>query len=467
MLERAPDPYLAGPYRPVDRELAAPMPVIEGEVPSDLRGAYVRNGPNPKHTADGLHHWFDGDGMLHAAVFGPDGPIYKNRWVRTPHLAREDEAGHALWRGLMEPFGHNPEDAPTKDTGNTDVLAWRGELLALHYIRGVPHRVDPWTLETRGGATLGEERPVKMSAHAKVDPETGELLFFDYLPRPPYLTYGVAGADGKLAHRTTIDLPGPRLPHDMAFTERFAVLMDLPLYFRPEAMKQGKWQVAYYDEQPARFGVLPRRAEGSEIRWFEAAPCYVYHVVNAWEEDDAVVMIGCRCDTPLPPKDPADGAHARAFANLRLRAKLHRWRFDLKTGETTETPLDDRNAEFPTIDDRRAGRRSRYATLVTIPEARTLCFDGLVRYDLETGARHEHAFGDGVFGSEAPFAPRVGSTSDDDGYVLSFVSNANEDRSELWIYDAADIARGPVTRLAAPQRVPLGFHATWIDGGNS
>ena len=455
------NPYLSGPYAPVEREIDATLTVVAGEVPRDLFGTYVRNGPNPKRTAEGLRHWFDGDGMLHAVRVEEGALRYRNRFVRTLALAREDEAGRALWRGLMEPTTDNPRGEPYKDTGNTDVLVHGGELLALHYIGGRPHRVDPRTLETLGA----REAPARMSAHAKTDPATGELLFFDYGPRPPFMSYGVADATGAVVHRTDIDLPGPRLPHDMAFTERFAVLMDLPVRFRPEAMKERKWMVDFHRDTPARFGVLPRRGEGASIRWFEAEPCYVYHVVNAREEGDAIVMVGCRCSDPLPAPEPADGPYARAFATLRLNAQLHRWRFDLATGECTEEALDDRNAEFPTMNARFAGRPSRFSYHVTIPEARTLLFDGIVKYDGPRAVAH-HAFGAGVYGSEAPFAPREGATEEDDGYLLTFVHDTARDASELWIYDARELASGPIARAAVPQRVPLGFHATWVEGGS-
>ena len=458
------DPYLSGPYAPIDTEIdAEPIPVA-GEVPRDLFGAYVRNGPNPRRPPIGLHHWFDGDAMLHA-VHLEDGKLrYTNRYVRTPAMALEDEAGRSLWKGLMEPFGDNPNHA-YKDTGNTDVIVHGGELLALWYVAGSAHRVDPRTLETHGEHRFGTERPMKLSAHSKVDERTGELLFFDYGPRPPFMSFGVVSPSGVLEHRTDIELPGPRLPHDMAFTERYAVLMDLPVFPRADALKQKKWQVDFHRDVPARFGVLPRRGEGAAIRWFEAEPCYVYHVVNAWEEDDSIVMIGCRCDDPIPDVRVEDGRYARAFANLRLDAHLHRWRFDLSTGRTHEESLDDRRAEFPSIDARACGRPSRFSYHMTIPDARTLFFDGIVKYDTTSGAAiAHHAFGDGVYGSEAPFAPRVGASEEDDGYLLTFVHDTRAERSELWIYDARAIERGPVARAAIPQRVPLGFHATWAPG---
>ena len=73
-------------------------------------------------------------------------------------------------------------------------------------------------------------------------------------------------------------------------------------------------------------------------------------------------------------------------------------------------------------------------------------------------------FGAGIYGSECPFAPSTVARQEDDGYLLSFIQDEVNDRSELWIYDARDVLAGPCARLGIPQRVPLGFHACWVEG---
>jgi carotenoid cleavage dioxygenase len=248
----------------------------------------------------------------------------------------------------------------------------------------------------------------------------------------------------------------------MAITERHAILMDLPIVFRQDALAQGKWGVAFDRDMPSRYAVVPR--SGGDVRFFEAESAYVYHSVNAWEEGDEIVMIGCRVDDPIPAVNPADGPWARANANLRVRAKLCEWRFDLATGRTRERVLDDRNTDFPSVDRSRVGRKTRYAWNMSLDVETTVRFDGIVKYDLETGRSDVLAFGEGRSGSEASFAPRTGRVAEDDGYLLSFVHDAREQRSELWIVDAREVSRGPVARLLVPHRVPLGFHATWVTG---
>lgn len=453
------NPYLSGPFGPVTQELDAWDLPVEGEIPRDIRGVYVRNGPNPKHAPRGRYHWFDGDGMLHALHFDDGSARYQNRYVRTHGLATDDDAGAAQWRGLLEPVTENPKGMPYKDTANTDVVSFGDRLIASWYICGEPYLVDPATLETEGATRWGTDTKQRVSAHAKVDPRSNELLFFNYGPREPYLTYGVVGDDLQLRHHTPIDLPGARLPHDMAATENYSILMDLPFFYRPEALKKNKWVVGYYPELPSRFGIVPRH--GSDVRWFEAEPCYIYHIANAWEEDNAIVMVGCRVVDPAPTPDPNDGPWARMMANLRITATLHRWRFDLETGQTTEEDLDDRNNEFPTINQQYFGRKTKYGYHVGLGKTPTLTFDSVIKYDYEAGSADVFEFGTRYVGSECAFAPVDGATNEDDGYLVTYVTDVEALSSEAWVFDAREVSQGPRAKIKLPQRVPLGFHACW------
>ncbi len=461
------NPYLLGIFAPVHDEITADELAVVGEIPGDLSGVYLRNGPNPRRPAPGRYHWFDGDAMVHAMSFEGGKARYRNRYVRTRGFSREQAAGRALWTGLLEPPRGNPVDTarglPFKDTANTDLTYHRGRVLATWYLCGQPMAMDPLSLETLGAENFLATLHGDVMAHPKTDEATGELMWFDYGSHEPLLRYGVVNAAGAIDHEVAIDLPGPRLPHDMAITDHYSILMDLPLVADPAAARQGRLKLTFDRETPSRFGIIARR--GTEVRWFTAEPCYIYHVVNAWEQDTAghpqIVMDVCRVTHPEPlPTRP--GPLGRLLGYLRLDARLYRYVFDLGSGTTTETQLDDANTEFPSIDARRCGRPTRYAYTTHIADTETVRFDGLLRYDRLTGQRQEHFFGPGRFGSEAPFAPRTGGTAEDDGYLVSFVTDERDGRSEVQVLNASDLSAGPVARVLLPQRVPLGFHATWV-----
>jgi carotenoid cleavage dioxygenase-like enzyme len=460
----APQPYLSGNYAPVSTETeVVALSCAAGAIPRDLEGMFVRNGSNPRFPPKGRYHWFDGDGMMHGVHFEGGRASYRNRWVRTEAFLAEEKAGEALWSGVTErPDFTNPR-GPFKDSSNTDVVFHAGRLLSLWWLGGAAYALRVPDLETCGVETWGGKVKT-VSAHPKVDAVTGEMMFFDYKPVPPYLVYGVVSKDGALAHLTTVDLPGPRLQHDMAITERFTILLDMSMMWDPKLLAQGRTKVGFFRDKPGRFGVLPRFGQGSEVRWFEAEPFYMYHTINAWEEGDTIVIVGCRIEHPLAgdPENPKHGPEAPTIGFLRLEPALHRWRLDLRTGKVSEERLDDALAEFPRMDNRLLGRKSRFSYHGSIAPAPTMLFDGVLKYDTDSGRSWAHRYPAGCFGGETVFAPRVGSKGEDDGYLLTFVADERSGAAELWVIDARDVEAAPVARLAVPQRVPTGYHTWWI-----
>lgn len=453
------NPYLQGLYEPVAKEVTALDLKVTGEIPKDLHGAYYRNGPNPAQAPSELHHWFDGDGMLHAVYFENGKAEYRNRYVRSDDF-RADREGRGEARGVLLPANRARADKVYKDTANTDVIIHNGQLMALWYVSGTPVRVDPRTLETIGNETFGGKLPRNVSAHSKVDPETGEFVFFDYSLYEPWMTFGTVTPNNELVRFERVELPGPRLPHDMGLTRNYVVLHDLPVIFTESGLRNGMWQIKFAD-QPARFGVAPRRGRGDEIRWFETDSCYIYHVINTWEEGDDVVMTACMMTPNGYAPNPAYGPYAAMVNVLALHAVPVEWRMNMRTGACKKRQLDDRIGEFPIVNLDYAAKKTRWSYHVAMAPDQLQKFKGLYKYDLATGAAQEYMFEPGVFGSEPAFAPRLGAKSEDDGYVIVFVTDKNTGASEAQIIDAQNFTAGPIARVRIPARVPAGFHATW------
>ncbi len=459
--------YRSGPWAPNHIEYDAFDLQIEGDLPSDLQGVYIRNTENPLHDAIGRYHPFDGDGMLHSICFTGEGVEYRNRFIQTDGFLAEKEAGRALWAGLLE----RPEKSERpgwgartalKDSSSTDVAVHRGRAVTSFYQCGDVYELDPRTLAPHGKADwlAGITPGWGVSAHTKVDEATGELLFFNYSKEAPYMHYGVVDAQGQLAHYIPIELPGPRLPHDMGFTDNFAILHDFPFFWDPEALKHNAHAVRFHKDMPTRLGVIPRRGTPEDIRWFEAEPTYVLHVINCFEDGDEIVMDG------YAQKDPTH------FSLLETGCHAYRWRMNQTTGKVTEGPLEDVFSEFGMINPRYAGKPYRYSWAVTCPP-KFFIMNGLVKLDAQTGRRQEYVLPEGVYLSESPMAPkqeapkqeapRQGSDHEDDGYVVTFVTDMNDDSSSCYIFDAADITPGPVAKVKLPQRICVGTHSYWAD----
>ena len=463
-------PYVQGAWTPNYDEYDATDLQVIGEIPRDLDGVYVRNTENPVHPPIGLYHPFDGDGMIHVMSFRDGKAEYRNRFVRTKGFEAEAQAGEPLWAGIA---GH-PNDSrrpgwgaqgSLKDSSSTDVVVHAGKILSTFYQCGEGYRLDPHTLENLG--VEGWVPADGISAHPKVDEATGELLFFNYSKTAPYMHYGVVGPDNQLKHYIPIPLPGPRLPHDMAFTKTYSIFADLPLFWNPELLPKGYHAARFYKDLPTRFAIVPRFGQPEDIRWFEAKPCYVLHWMNAYEEGDEVVLDGYFQEDPEPPALegwPRKLGQMMAYLDEHsMKPRLYRWRFNLKTGDVREGPLDDRVLEFGSFNQKIAGEKGRYLYSTTAKPGWFL-FTGVVKHDLETGRSQTLSFGENRYGSEAPFAPRVGAKDEDDGYLVSFITDMAEDRSECVLIDAKDIEAGPVCRIILPHRISSGTHATWAAG---
>lgn len=461
-------PFMTGPFTPNYDELDATGLEVIGEVPERLDGVYLRNTQNPVHQPRGTYHPFDGDGMLHLLSFRRGQVAYRNRFVRTRAFEEEQAAGRALYAGLIDrpALAERPgwgARGGLRDSAATDVIVHAGQALATFYQCGEPYRLDARTLAPLGVSAWGAQvlPDGGISAHPKVCPRSGDLLFFNYSKRAPYMHYGEVDRDDRLVHYVPVPLPGPRLPHDMCFTENFAILDDFPLHWDEALLAQGRHKLVYHADRPARFAVVPRRhAPQTGIRWFEASPTYVLHWLNAWEEGREIVMHGYHQATPMP-----SGGYDNTGATLgpaRYGPMLYEWRLDLDTGRTRERRLDERLLEFGMVNAAYWGRPHRYSyNMVAHPGS--FLFDGILRHDHRSGEVQEYRFGEGRFGSESPMAPCHDAQAEDDGYVVSFVTDMRADRSECVVLDARDLARGPVARILLPQRISSGTHACWAD----
>ncbi|AFZ19522.1 carotenoid oxygenase family protein [Allocoleopsis franciscana] len=457
MIATTANPFLEGNFAPIRNEITADSLTVIGQLPLDLSGMFVRNGPNPQFPPIGQYHWFDGDGMLHGVQIGNGQAQYHNRYIQTQGFNIERDAGHAIWTGLLEPPQLDNPHGPGKNTANTALIWHAGQFFAL-WEGGAPHAIKLPSLDTAGVYTYDQKLVSPFTAHPKVDPVTGEMMFFGYSPAaPPYLHYGIVSASGELLRTVPIDLPIGVMMHDFAITEHYTIFMDLPLTFSPQRMQRGEPVLMFEPERPSRFGIVPRYGDNHNIRWFESPACYVFHTLNAYEEGDEVVLVACRMSrTSVLVSEPTPGETDGD------QARLYRWRFNLNTGTVQEEALDERPSDFPRVNEQYLGRATRYGYTARLAPDPIPLFDGLIKYDLSNGSSQTHEFGAGRYGGEAVFVPRSGATAEDDGWLVTFVYDTGEETSELVVVNAQDVSAEPVARVLMPQRVPYGFHGAWV-----
>ena len=456
------NPYLAGNFAPVSREEDFQNLEITGKIPAELNGTFYRNGPNPQFPPrDANHHWFAGDGMLHAFTLENGAVSYRNRYMRTPKWELENEAGKSLFGTFGNPLTTDPS-ALGKESGvaNTNIVWHAGKLLALEEGHQ-PFEVDPQTMAPRGYVPYAG-RAGRFTAHPKIDPETGEMVFFAYgvgaMPLSAGMAYGVVDKNGAVTRLDTFDAPFASMVHDFLVTRNYALFPILPLTGSLERAMNGKPPFGWEPEMGSRVGVMARNAGVETIRWFSTDPCYVFHPMNAWEEGTKIHADVMQYRTaPLFPN--ADGSPGQPAS-----AKLVRWTFDLAGNSDVikQTPIDDMAGEFPRFDERRAGLSYRHGYFAAdTSDTGKVMFDAIAHLDLQSGARTLHEFPEGDVPGEPIFVPRGRKAAEGDGWLLALVYRGAEDRSDFVVFDAGDVAKGPVGVAQLPRRVPFGFHGNW------
>ncbi|WP_051062462.1 carotenoid oxygenase family protein [Ilumatobacter nonamiensis] len=430
------NPYLAGNLAPVPDEVTAFDLPTAGEIPAELEGRWLRNGPNPESVADPLtHHWFLGTGMVHGVrLRGGKAEWYRNRFVLDP----ADRAA-----GL---FG-----------ANTNVGGFAGTTWAM-VEGGQPPIELGYELEPKGVNRFHGTLDGPFTAHPKYDPSTGELHSMNYHwpDLIDHVEYTVVGGDGRVTKSLAIPVNDMPMIHDMSLTDKYAIVYDLSVTVNLEVLTAGyafpfKWD----PDRPCRVGLLPRDGGADDIIWCDVDPCYVFHPLNAYDAADGTVVVDvCRYDAIMV--DDRQGPFRDHLATL------DRWIIDPVARRVRETRLDDRPQEFPRHNPRFGLKQHRFGYTSEVIASEHNIHGAIIKTDTDTGSTETHEFGHGRGGAEPVFVPKADGTAEDAGWILTVVYDAATDQSELHILDAEDISGPEVAAIQLPQRVPFGFHGNWV-----
>ena len=429
--------WLDGNFAPVDEEVEVFNLAVEGALPPELAGVYMRTGPNPARAPS--PHWFLGDGMLHGLRLEKGrARWYRNRYVETK-LRKEN----------ISPRDPSIYMDKIASTANTSIARHAGRIFALEEAH-FPYEIAA-DLATKGPVDFGGKLTTAFTAHPKICPETGEMLAFGYGFMPPYLVYHRFDAEGRLAQSEEIPVGGPTMIHDFGATRTRVVFMDLPIVFDMNLAMSGGMPYRWSDAYPARLGVMPRDGGAADLVWFDIPACYVFHPLNAFDDGEAVVLDVARYEKMW-------------VKGFDVPAHLHRFRLDLQTGVAKGETLNDLPIEFPRVADAKAGLKNRYGYAAATHDGDDAGFNlgtRIFKFDLDRGGVETAEFGRGRFPGEAVFAA-AGGAAEDDGWLMTYIYDAARNTSEFVVLDARAPAQGPVARVPLPQRVPFGFHGAWF-----
>lgn len=414
---------------PVALERALQSVPVEGRMPEGLRGTLFRNGPNPLKPEAGAH-WFMGDGMIHAFRIGASGVEYGNRWVRTAPWA---EAAGQSGRGRPEGLA------------NTNILAHANRFLALEE-QHMPVAIDPVSMATEGMVDFAGGLPAgPFTAHPKLDPRTGELLFFGYGAEGASnktIRIGSVDAAGRVVRCETAKAPYAAMVHDFAVTERFVIIPLFPLIVDPEV------GLVWRQECRGYLGIMDRGVGAASLRWMPAPDGFAFHVMNAWDEDGVICIDMMLSAAPsLFPGPSGETPEHRP-------SPLTRWSLDTRNPRAVvaSRQLSKLDGEFPRIDERFAGRRHRHGFFTT--------GDAICHRDEANGRETLFRLPTGDIASEPVFVAR--DEGEGEGWLLAVLFRQESLCSELVVLNARDVAAGLVARALLPCRVPDGFHGNWV-----
>jgi carotenoid cleavage dioxygenase len=343
---------------------------------------------------------------------------------------------------------------------------------------GRPYRVDPITLETLGSYDFGGAlKSETMTAHVRIDPDTGELFFYGYEAdglASTKIAYGIVDKDGNLTREQSFDAPYCAMMHDFTITENYALFPIYPTVADLDVLKAGGDHWIHHQDMDSWLGVMPRYGDVSELKWFKGPKgVSCYHMMGAFEDADGNIHFDqCLSDSnAFPFIRQASGIE---IAQWDLNGRLARWTVNYASGplEIAETVIGP-PGDFPVIPASRQGRSYDYAWMLTMNPDRQgppvfggpvgAMFDMLLRLDFTGKPPQALALPMGMCFNEPVHVPA--SQARHEGWLVTMVdqqTGPDDFSHECWIINAGDIGAGPVAKVKMPKRLRPQVHGWWV-----
>ena len=450
-----------------------------GTIPPELDGAFYRVQPDPQFPPrHGDDIAFNGDGMISRFHFHDGQCDFRQRWARTDKWKLENEAGRALFGNYRNPLTDDESvRGQIRSTANTNAWIYAGKLWAMKE-DSPALLMDPATMETIGFEKFGGKMTGQtFTAHPKIDPKTRNMVAIGYAASglcSDDVTYYEVSPEGQLVREKWFKVPYYCMMHDFGITEDYLVLHIVPSVGSWERLEQGLPHFGFDTTRPVYLGIVPRRDDlkQEDIRWFKRDNCFASHVLNAWQEGTKVHFLTCEAKNNMFPFFP--DVHGAPFNGMEAMSHLTDWTVDLASnGDEFDaiTRLSDTASEFPRIDDRFTGLRNRYGWGLEMDMRRPVELKGgsaggllmncLFLKDLETGAEQHWWCGPVSSLQEPCFIPRGQAAPEGDGWIVQVCNRLEEHRSDLLLFDALEIEKGPIATIRVPIQLRFGLHGNF------
>ncbi|CAA0838277.1 Probable carotenoid cleavage dioxygenase 4-chloroplastic [Striga hermonthica] len=476
---------------PVDELPPTQCPTTTGgPLPPCLDGLYIRTGPNPQFLPTSPYYVLDGDGMLHSTRISAGRATFCSRYVHTHKHDVERRAGRpvvpnffGLCRGRLlaavarltvltarvlsgqfDPKNHGFGPA------NTNVALLGGRLFAmcesdLPYEVGVTEDGDVKTLGRYNFGNEDDEPFQNMTAHPKVDRETGDVFAYRYDFARPFLTfYRIEGGEKKRKGVPIGSARGCTIAHDFALTGSHAVLVETQIAVNPWWVLGGRPPVRVVPGKSPRLGIIGKYAEDDrDMVWVDSPGFNPLHFANAWEEEGGRGIVEMVATNITQVEHILDDI-------ARAGLKLEKVTVDIETGQVTRRTMSTRFLDLAVVNPAYETKKNRY---VYAGEIGSTAVVGVVKLDLslmddekcEDCTVASRQYGPGCYGSEPFFVAREPdnpAAEEDDGYLVTYMHDENIKESKFLVMDAKSPTLDIVAAVRLPQRVPNGFHGVFV-----
>lgn len=474
-------PAFTGFNTPSRIECDIPNLAHEGTIPPELNGAFFRVQPDPQfppRLGDDIS--FNGDGMITRFHIHDGQCDIRQRWAHTDKWKLENAANKGLFGAYRNPLTDDPAvKGEIRSTANTNAFIYAGKLWAMKE-DSPALTMDPATMETIGFEKFGGKMTGQtFTAHPKVDPHSGNMVAIGYAASglcTDDVTYYEVSPQGELIREIWFKVPYYCMMHDFGVTQDYLVLHIVPSIGSWERLEKGLPHFGFDTTLPVYLGIIPRRdgVTQDDIRWFKRDNCFASHVMNAFQEGSKIHFDTPEAENNMFPFFP--DVHGAPFNPQQAMSKLTRWTVDMASNSEdfeSITPLTQTAGEFPRIDDRFTGLPYRYGWMLEMDPKRPVELKGgsaggflmncLFLIDLETKAEQHWWCGPVSSLQEPAFIPRGKDAPEGDGWIVMVCNRLAEHKSDLLIFDALDIEKGPVATVHIPFALRFGLHGNWAN----
>jgi all-trans-8'-apo-beta-carotenal 15,15'-oxygenase len=439
---------------------------IEGKVPDDLIGTFYRNGAAKHERGEQRYqHLFEGDGMLQSFTFAGGKIIHQGKFINTPKFQKEQQAKRFLYSGPDTKIQASLSVSSSNmvNTANTNVINVGNDLWAL-WEAGSPTKVNAKTLEYQEQVTLGTNskyqqslKGLPFSAHPKISPN-GDIWNFGLNPTGHVVLYHLA-ANGQVKNVGLVNAKyrGGML-HDFLMTDKHLLLIlpSLNSGVSTHNNQKGYFSRITFDRQlPMRVLVINKH-DLTLNKEFELPAGFAFHYGNAWEELDGTI----RFDASLYPN--VDVLHHLSDI---MQGKSENPHTNAKTvfftlypnGKVAQDTIDI-ISEFPRVCDHVTGLRNNYLYQLSSSH-NSLWSDTVCSLNTESGQIDSYDFGqDYLVEEHITVNPQQ---KEGTGYLIGTALHVPSKRTCLTVFNADNIADGPIVKAWLSHHLPLGFHGSF------